>query len=430
MGLCGSSLPDRIDMRHLAKYLEVPVVALLDKFRSVKQFAFLVHEPAMLDHYAGVWKALGRERFAIVLTEHFYLDEAGAEKHGVGSFMTHVRREGYELHHVRDIVSLGIQFPYVVTNHVISGYTPKRQPITSEDIDKKRRNRLQLALGGPIAWRFEVAIDTYLPLQIGDKQIRYMYGADLSDAWSLQPWNEIYDLFLCHGVNDERIVSQRFHGKTFIMGYPRYDAFFEPGLDVSQVRKDFGLVEGRKTLLWMPTLGGSGSSIPIFAQPFAALFDRFNVIVRPHPLSFIQEPDFIAQLERLGFRIDRNATRNMNELYRVADVVFADYGGTPFSAIFVGKSLIFLDVPGGDEMPMNADSTVLDLKKRLPVLGAHDLATLPDLLASDEFLDRNRQCVDELFGTYFGGQRGGGSARLADYLQRIDDVMTQGRPSA
>lgn len=417
----------RVELRRLAKHLEVPFVALLDNFRSVKQFAFLVHEPAMLDHYAGVWKALGSARFAIVLTEHFYLDESGAEKIGVGSFMMHVRREGYELHHVRDIVSLGIQFPYVVTNHVIAGYTSERQPITPEDIAKKRRNRLLAALGRPMAWRFEVALDTYLPLQIGDRQIRYMYGADLSDAWSLQPWNEIYDLFLCHGVNDERIVSQRFHGKTFIMGYPRYDAFFDSGLDVSQVRVEFDLVEGRKTLLWMPTLGGTGSSIPVFAQPFSALFDRFNVIVRPHPLSFLQEPELIAQLERLGFRIDRKVTRNMNELYHVADVVFADYGGTPFSAIFVGKNLVFLDVPGADELPINVGSTVLDLKKRLPVLGADELATLPNLLASNEFLASNRQSVDELFGAYFGGQRGGGSARLADYLQRIDDVMTQKR---
>lgn len=415
-------------MRRFAKYLEVLAVTLLDKFRSVRQFAFLVHDPSMLDHYAGVWKALGSARFAIVLTEDFYLDESGAEKNGVGSFMTHVWHEGYEVHHVRDIVSLGIRFPYVVTNHPIAGYTSERKPLTPEDIAKKCRNRWLAALGRPMAWRFEVAIDTYLPLQIGERHIRYMYGADLSDAWSLQPWNEIYDLFLCHGVNDERIVSQRFHGKTFIMGYPRYDAFFEPGFDVSRVREEFRLVDGRKTLLWMPTLGGTGSSIPVFARPFAALFDRFNVIVRPHPLSFMQEPQFIAQLERLGFEIDRNATRSMNELYRVSDVVFADYGGTPFSSIFVGKNLCFLDVPGADELPINAGSTVLDLKKRLPVLGADDLATLPNLLASDEFLARNRQKVDELFGAYFGGQRGGCSERLADYLQRIDDMMNQGRP--
>ena len=129
-----SSSPGRVEMRRLAEY---PEVALLDKFKSPKQFAFLVHEPSMLDHYAGVWKALGSARFAIVLTEHFYLDESGAEKKGGGSFMTHVRHEGYEVHHVRDIVSMGIRFPCVVTNHPIAGYTPERKPVSTEDIAKK-----------------------------------------------------------------------------------------------------------------------------------------------------------------------------------------------------------------------------------------------------------------------------------------------------
>lgn len=417
-------------MKRLAEYLEVPLVAFLDRVKSVKSFAFLVHEPLMLDHYAGLWKALGANWFAIVLTEHFYQDESGAEKKGVGSFMTHVRREGYEVHHVGDIISYGIKFPYVVTNHVIAGITSDRKPSLPADVAKKRRNRLLAALGRPLACRFEADIDTYLPLQIGEKQIRYMYGADLSDAWSLQPWNEIYDLFLCHGVNDEKILSQRFTGKTFIMGYPRYDAYFEPDLDVSRAKEEFGLLEGRKTLLWMPTLGGTGSSIPVFAQSIAGLLHKFNVIVRPHPLSFIQEPEFIAELERLGFRIDRNATRNMNELYKLADVVLADYGGTPFSAIFVGKNIVFLDVPGADALPINAGSTVLDLKKRLPVMRPEDIATLPDLLDSEEFLSTNRRSVDDLFDIYFGGQRGGASARLAEYLQRIDEVMTQGSPSA
>lgn len=45
-----------------------------------KKYAFLLHEPMMLNHYENVWKALGNSEFAIVLTEHFYLDENGEEK--------------------------------------------------------------------------------------------------------------------------------------------------------------------------------------------------------------------------------------------------------------------------------------------------------------------------------------------------------------
>ncbi|HET8744038.1 MAG TPA: CDP-glycerol glycerophosphotransferase family protein [Ramlibacter sp.] len=397
-------------------------MAISDRLPPSMTFAFVVHEPMMLDHYAGVWRALGRSRFAIVLTEHFHLDDKGAEKEGVAAFLQHVEREGYELLDVKDVIRRGIAFPNVVTNHVISGWTAARKPVSPEDEAKKRRNGRLAAVGRPHQWDFEVDIDTYLPLQIGRRQIRYMYGADLSDAWSLQPWNEIYDIFLCHGVNDQKIVSQRFAGTTFIMGYPRYDEYFRPDLDTSAVRQEFGLVQGRKTLLWMPTLGGTGSSIPLFAQSLAALRGEFNLVVRPHPLSFVQEPQFIEELDRLGFAVDRNATRNMNQLFKAADLVLADYGGTPFSAIFIGKPLVFLDVPGGDELPMNAGSTVLELKRRLPVIAPGEVDRLASMLRAESFWAEIGRSVDALFDTYFGGTRGGGAARVADYFERIDEA--------
>ena len=138
-------------MKCVAKRLEAFAVAVLDKVRSVKQFAFLVHDPSMLDHYASVWKELGSARFAIVLTENFYLEGGGVEKKGCGSFMAHVLREGYEVRDVRDIVSLGIRFPYVVTNHPIAGHTPERKPDTPEDTANTRLNRRLVALGRPMA---------------------------------------------------------------------------------------------------------------------------------------------------------------------------------------------------------------------------------------------------------------------------------------
>jgi hypothetical protein len=409
-------------MKFFASYLNSIIMAVFERLRPPKKFAFLVHEPMMLDHYAGVWKVLGSSQFAIILTEHFRVDDSGSEKQGLGSFLEHVAREGYEVLDIKDVIRRGIVFPYVVTNHVISGSTSKRKPPQHDDDTKKRRNRWLALLGRPHEWEFDVDIDTYLPLQIGRTQIRYMYGADLSNAWSLQPWNEMYDIFLCHGTNDQAIISQRFAGKTFVMGYPRYDDYFRPDLDTSAVRQEFDLASGRKTLLWMPTLGGAGSSIPGFAAPLAALDKHFNLIVRPHPLSFIEEREFIAELEALGFKIDRRATRNMNELFKVADLILADYGGTPFSAVFLGKNVVFLDVPGADALPINAESTVLELKQRLPVLGPKDVQHLPAMLSAGSFWAANKKVVDELFDQYFGCPRGGGSARVADYFRHIHKV--------
>jgi len=171
----------------------------------------------------------------------------------------------------------------------------------------------------------------------------------------------------------------------------------------------------------MPTLGGDYSSIPLFAEPFSTLSNKYNFIVRPHPLSFVQEKDFISLLEQLNFNIDRNALRDMNELFGVADVVLADNGGTPFSAIFLGKNVVFLGTPNdlGSKSAATshiADSSVMELKKHLPVVTHDKIELLVNMLDSEEFFKENNDKIDTLFKKYFDSPRGGGAKRVADIL--------------
>lgn len=389
-----------------------------------KKFVFLVHDPSMLVHYADVWKAMGSSKFAILLTEYFSFDINGNERLGVAEFFNKVRVAGYEVRNVKDVISCGIKYEYVVTNHVISGSTKDTKPETADDSFKKLINHGLLLNNKDLVWEFGVDINTYLPLQVGNKQIRYMYGADISDGWSLSSWNSIYDIFLCHGVNDEREINKRFKGKTLVMGYPRYDRFFSEEIDLSNIKREFGISESKKTVLWMPTLGGDYSSIPLFAEPLSTLSEKYNLIVRPHPLSFVQEKDFIRLLEKFNFNIDRNALRDMNELFGVADVVLADNGGTPFSAIFLGKNVIFLDVPAdlGAELASTsyfAESSVMELKKHLPVVNQQDILLLESMLDSEEFYKENNKHIEALFKKYFDSPRGGGAKRVADIFNSL-----------
>ena len=397
---------------------------IYSKSDARKKFAFLVHDPLMLVHYADVWKELGPSAFTIVLTEYFSNDLNGNEKLGLPDFLNHVHKEGYDVRKVTEIVNCGVKFEYVVTNHIISGSTKNFKPETADVYFMKLLNRGLLLNGKDPAWEFGVDVDTYLPLQVGNKQIRYMYGADISDGWSLASWNDIYDVFLCHGVNDEREIQKRFKGKALVMGYPRYDRYFTEGIDFSDIKREFGIVESKKTVLWMPTLGGEYSSIPLFADPLSRLVTKYNIIVRPHPLSFIQEKDFICLLEKLNLNIDRNALRDMNELFGVADVVLADNGGSPFSAIFLGKNVIFLDVPddlGADSDATHyiADSSVMELKKHLPVVTHQNIHMLENMLDSDMFYKENSRQIDTLFEKYFDSPRGGGAKRVADIFKNL-----------
>ena len=390
----------------------------------MKKYAFLVHDPIMLVHYADVWKVMGPSEFTIVLTEDFSSDVHGNEKLGAQEFFDYVQIEGYEVRKVTEILSNRIKFEYVVTNHRISVET-------SAGYIKKKLNRgmglLNRSLrlfNGNVQVRDVGAELTYLPQLVGNKQIRFMYGADISDGWSLQSWNNMYDIFLCHGVNDEREIKKRFKGKTFIMGYPRYDRFFSKELDLSNIRAEFRVSESKKTVLWMPTLGGDYSSIPLFAEPLSRISKKYNIIVRPHPLSFVQEKDFIGLLEKFNFNIDRNALRDMNELFGIADVILADNGGTPFSAIFLGKNVIFLDVPDdlGAEVSATSyfkGSSVMELKKHLPVVNHQDIHLLEGMLDSEEFYKENAKRIDTLFKKHFDSPRGGGAKRVADIFKSL-----------
>lgn len=389
-----------------------------------KKFAFLLHDPLMLVHYSDVWQAMGSSTFTIVLTEGFCSDVNGIKKMGLSDFSNHVRKEGYEVRTITEIINCGIEFEYVVTNHAISGSTKDAKPEPAGIYFRKLANRGMLLMGKNPAWIYDVDIHTYLPLQIGNKQIRYMYGADVSDGWSLQSWNNIYDVFLCHGVNDEREIVKRFKGKTFIMGYPRYDRFFSGDMDLRNIRREFDLSDSKKTVLWMPTLGGDYSSIPLFAEPLTTLRKKYNFIVRPHPLSFVQEKDFISLLEKFNFNIDRNALRNMNELFAVADAVLTDNGGTPFSAIFLGRNVIFLAVPDDLGAASAASSyivcsSVMELKKYLPVVTHQEIPLLESMLDSDKFYEENSKCIEALFKIYFDSPRGGGAKRAADILKNL-----------
>src|SRR5690606_360217 len=122
-----------------------------------------------------------------------------------------------------------------------------------------------------------------------------------------------------------------------------------PDIDISPIKDEFAIDSSKRTILWMPTFGEHACSIPHFAVELGKLNNDYNFIVRPHPISFAKKPEDIALLRDNGFRIDSDPLRDMNCLYKIADAVICDYGGSPFGALYLGKKVVLLDVPGSSE---------------------------------------------------------------------------------
>lgn len=400
--------------------------------KVINKIAFLVHEPTMFAHYSSVWAEMDKDSFTIVLLGVFVHD--GIDANGVSNFLNKVEKLGYEISYLDDLVVNKIKYKYVVSNQILGGSSPhptspyRTVLIRAKNVVKVVINTLNRIAGVAKIYQLNKSgSNQYPPLQVGIKQIRFMYGADISDAWSLNAWNDIYDLFLCHGPNDEMHLKKRFKGKTVIMGYPRYDGYFSPNLNVDDVIAEFDIDRAKQTLLWMPTYDAFGDnvcSIPYFSKAISDLKNDFNIIVRPHPISFRLDRTGIEQLEFFGFKIDRNPMRDMNNLFRIADAVLCDHGGSAFGALYLGKRLVFLKTPTTDSATVLRESSNLELMKYFPVLEVEQANTIGALLNDTSYWNESLMYGRNLSDKYFANYRGNSSHITAEILLNLDSIFS------
>lgn len=390
----------------------------------INKIAFLVHVPNMYAHYSSIWEIMNRDQFVIVLMGSFLNQHMGKSLR-TDEFIKKIQMFGYEFIYLDECIENNIKYKYVISNHRMGGVSKKRaslwfktKQILKIIINPKKRINDNKIPGLDLA--------QYIPMQIGNKQIRFMYGADISDGWSLESWNEIYDLFLCHGPNDEAQLKKRFKGKTTIIGYPRYDAYFSNSLDVGNVIKEFDIDRKKKTILWMPTadlFNENVNSIPYYAKDLSNLNNKYNLIVRPHPISFVKEPEYIELLESLNYKIDGDPIRDMNKLYRVTDVVLCDHGGSAFGALYLRKRLVFLKTPANDNATVLKNSSNLELMQCFPVISNNDIEKFEILLCNDDYWEKSMDKSKFLFDKFFGDYRGTSSKRAVEILNSLDTIL-------
>lgn len=361
-----------------------------------KKFCFLIHEELMLTHYESLFKLLDKKDFDIIFTNELfeninlsntrfdYLHDVVVKVNNC-----HMKAERYKYCISSNPVMVGtiqnIIF-YKILNFFFKYILRLLKLLTLSGYSISFINRYK--------WHFN------LNTTLADKQIRFMYGMDHSDVWSLQKWNHHYDIILCHTHHDQELIKDKFNTITFIMGYPRYDSFFN--LDnncqgVVDVQNEFKIDKSKKTLLWMPTMGGNISSIPIYAEYIKDLEKNYNIIVRPHPISFKLEKEFIKILQKFNFKIDNVASRQSNYLFYISDLVIVDNGGVPFSCLYLKKRFIFLkDIKNNHSKheweKIYLNSTVEKLKNEIPVFNIDNISEIESF-----FDDKNLKSYDNVF---------------------------------
>jgi hypothetical protein len=384
-----------------------------------RRIAFLIHEPMLFTHYSGIWEKLNREEFVIVTSKFFYISVNGNKKTGSTEFLKKIQKLNYNLISVRDVIDCGYSFDIVISNHIISGNSEvePHKNLSLREYFKKLFNRIYYWFNGMSFWSFEEDINTYLPLQIGKIQIRLMYsGGKL--AWNTSDWNKMYDYIFVYGPYFTSLFSDLVDAELIEVGYPRFDDFFNTSRNFNELIDKYNLEQTKKTIVWMPTWG-EYTSVGIYDDEISALLIRYNIIVKLHPLFATDSPDLFLNLQKYKFNCLISDDSDNLDLYRIADFMLCDYGGSPLAAIYTDKNFILLDVNGVENCKLIGEKSLeLEIRK---VFGSvsNEKNAIIKLLEDSSVWEKQSLLRKEIRATVFSSNIGTSVDAVVSNLRRI-----------
>lgn len=338
------------------------------------RLAFLLQSLELVNHYAAVWDLLPQGGFDVLLHG---VDEA-AGRQALAAWRCGVVT-------TEMVLAEGRKYACLVSNHPVEGGEP------------------------PLIRR------------LAERNVRFMYAAGKS-GWNLSEWNRLYDLILCFGPHHAAAFSARTDGLVIQMGYPRFDRYFNEQVDRDALCGRFGCNPAKETVVWLPTWKEL-SSVGHFDEEISALTDRYNVVVKLHPLMSEAEPERVESLRKHRFSCLLTDSTDNLPLYQLADYMLFDFGGPPLAAIYCDKKMLLLDVPGALADPLlGPDSPDVAIRSQLGSLEPGGGA-IARCLASPAHWEAQVPMRKALRRTYFAPHFGFSAAVAANALLRLDTLL-------
>jgi hypothetical protein len=221
----------------------------------------------------------------------------------------------------------------------------------------------------------KIGLIWYPEKKIGETIVKYPDGMDLKLKFYPYPeYKKIFDIYFTHGNFESKIIKKKFtRKKCVVIGYPRYRNLQKKKLIYKSLLNQFNLDRKKKIIFWTPTnvdtKNEEYSNINLWIKKITSLQDKYNVIIRPHPKTLMAQPNIEKELKKLNYFIDKDPNRKIGELFKVADLIISDYGGTIFSSIYLKKSLILLNLKKNSKFVAELrENNSLDLLVRKKIL--------------------------------------------------------------
>ena len=378
-----------------------------------RKIAFFINEEYMFDHYANVMKKLDHTKFDIILANKF-------KHYQYNHLIDSLLKKSWSVIFLSDVFFIK-KYKVLVTHQFFGGNTSlnsfKARILVVVD------KILKFANLGVSQDRKTLYVQNLLGLY----NIRFMYGADSGGSKFDKKYNHLFDEFFCHGPRDAGFIKDRFDGVVFEMGYPRYAEYFHKH-DKKEFRNSILKTHScdlkKETILWIVTVSEHFSTIEKYANLMKKLTEKYNVILRPHPLEIDpQYSRYNPKVHRIvnsnDFLVSTDPYQNMGELYLMADYVFCDYGGTIFSALYLDKKILVMDNENVKKDIGVYESTSMEVRDYLPSLPEQPFSFIEKNLCNPVFWKGIEPARLEGRSRYFGNNREGSSIKTAKRLLEI-----------
>lgn len=246
---------------------------------------------------------------------------------------------------------------------------------------------------------------------ISDIVIKYPWTMELNKKrFPDDRWKNNFDIFFTHGEYDSKLIKKKFNkSKTMIIGYPRYSNLAKKNFLRKKYSKLFRLKKNKKIIFWIPTHVDQNEEIAInitnWLDKFQKLLKYYNIIIRPHSKTLKICPTLVQDLSRKGFKVDDVNDRKIGELFKLADIVIADYGGSVFSSIYLKKPTLLLNLSPSSKYLMHKKKIItFDLLVRNKLVNLNTNTSFKKILKScrEAYQSKELKKIYLLKTKYFG----------------------------
>ncbi|MCP1716316.1 hypothetical protein J2T58_002192 [Methanocalculus alkaliphilus] len=329
----------------------------------INRIGFFLIDPRQIDYYNNIFKNLERDEFEIIVNDL-------ASSNEKNEILKYISDYGYNFKNLSDLLRSKQKYKIVVGTGNFTIRSQERNLFSDIKyfsirlysrsigllLDRSRVSKLLLryfkrpvALGES-AKKVHYRREIYPEKAVSKKCVCFPRGMDISEDHPGTSRTESFDYFFCHGELDYTTISKKTNKPAFIIGYPRYDDIFDVSNNFyNELVDEFQLDRKKELIYWMPSRVDwqekPDGNILLWAPELSKLQERYNIICRPHPHRTRDNPLLVQKLKEYGFFVDIKSSRNLTQIYSASDYIFADYGGSIFSAIYCGCKLVLLNLP-------------------------------------------------------------------------------------